>query len=56
ITDEQRRALRCWYQQQGPSRKQSDAINWFEQQYRRRLRQSTISKSLSDRYSFLNTS
>lgn len=54
ITDEQRRALRRWYQQQGPSTKQSDAINWFERQYGRRIRQSTVSESLSKRYTFLD--
>lgn len=54
ITDEQRRALRSWYQQQGPSKKQSDAINWFERQYGRRIRQSTVSESLSKRYDFLD--
>ena len=54
ISDEQRRALRAWYQRQPPSVRQIDAINWFEHQYHHRLRQSTVSESLGSRYSYLD--
>jgi hypothetical protein len=54
ITDQQRSALRRWYEDQGPSVRQIDAINWFESQYGRRLRQSTVSESLAERYSHLD--
>jgi hypothetical protein len=54
ITNDQRRALRQWYQRQGPSKRQIDAINWFEREYGRRIRQSTVSDSLSEHYSHLD--
>ena len=55
ISDEQRRALRAWYRHQPPSVRQIDAINWFEREYRHRLRQSTVSEILSQRYSYLDS-
>ncbi|KAF1984698.1 DDE-domain-containing protein, partial [Aulographum hederae CBS 113979] len=51
----QRRALRVWYRQQGPSIRQIDATNWFERKYNHRLRQSTVSKSLGARFAYLDT-
>jgi hypothetical protein len=55
ITDNQRRALRAWYRCQGPSTRQKDVINWFEREYGHRIRQSTVSDSLSERYSYLDS-
>lgn len=55
ISSEERRAIRRWYSTQIPKPRQIDVIRWFEQNYGRELRQSTISESLSDRYSFLDT-
>lgn len=56
ISDEQRRALRRWHQAQPKSIRQIDVINWFERQYGHRIRQSTVSDSLSKKYQFLDTS
>ena len=55
ISDEQRRALRAWYRSQPSTVRQIDAIEWFEKQYHRRLRQSTVSESLSPRYTYLDS-
>ena len=55
ITDEQRRALRRWYRDQPSSVRQIDAIKWFEAQFNHRIRQSTVSESLSQRYNYLDT-
>lgn len=54
ITDAQRAALRAWYQQQHPRPSQRACISWFIDQYDHQLGQSTISDSLSIRYSHLD--
>lgn len=56
ISSEQRRAIRRYHQNTRPKPRQVDIANWFEQQYNHRLRQSTISESLSDRFAFLDSS
>ena len=55
ISDEQRKALRRWYQRQHPKPRQSDAAKWFEIKFGHRITQSTVSESLSDRFAYLDT-
>ena len=55
ISDEQRGALRRWYQRQHPKPRQSEAARWFETQFGHRITQSTVSESLSDRFTYLDT-
>jgi len=54
ISDAQRRSLRQWVQQREGRTRQVDAINWFEKEYKYRIRQSTVSESLSERYKYLD--
>jgi Fission yeast centromere protein N-terminal domain len=55
ISDEQRKALRKWFQSQHPKPRQSDAAKWFEVKFGHRITQSTVSESLSDRFTYLDT-
>lgn len=55
IPEEQRKALRKWYFAQHPRPRQIDCIRWFETQFKRDIRQSTVSESLSDRFKYLDT-
>ena len=55
VSDAERQAIRAYYFSQKPPPKQKEVIAWFEQQYRRKLGQATISDSLKDRYKHLDT-
>ena len=55
ISDEQQKALRKWFQSQHPKPRQSDAAKWFEVKFGHRITQSTVSESLSDRFTYLDT-
>jgi hypothetical protein len=54
ISDDHRRALRAWFFSQSPRPSQKAASSWFNEQFGHRLRQSTISESLSERFSYLD--
>lgn len=54
IERRERRALRAWYFQQDPRPSHKECIAWFEGEFHHKLCQSTISESLSDRYSYLD--
>lgn len=53
ITIEQRRALRK-HSQAYPILRQTQLVSWFEQQYRRRINQSTVSDTLGAKYASLD--
>jgi len=55
ISDAERQAIYAYYFSQKPPPKQKEVIAWFEQQYRRKLGQATISDSLKDCYKHLDT-
>jgi hypothetical protein len=55
LSNEERLQIRRYFKNTRPQPRQSDIVNWFEKQFGRRLRQSTISESLSPRFSFLDT-
>jgi Fission yeast centromere protein N-terminal domain len=55
ITIEQRRALRRWAHHQFRKPSQKQCIKWFFYEYNHRLGQSTISKSLSDTFRYLDS-
>lgn len=54
MTIEQRRALRRWVFQQQKRPSQQQAIQWFFETFQLTIRQSTVSESLSSRYSYLD--
>jgi hypothetical protein len=54
VSNKERKALRQWYQCQHPKPRQSDAARWFESTFGRRITQSTVSESLSDRFTYLD--
>jgi len=54
ISNAQRRSLRQWFQQRAGRARHIDAIDWFEKEYGYRVRQSTVSESLSERYTYLD--
>ena len=54
VTLEQRRALRTWVRSQHHRPSQRACIAWFQQQFNHQLSQSTVSESLSDRFSTLD--
>ena len=54
ITIEQQRALCRWAHRQHPKPTQKQCIEWFLHEYNHKLSQSTISKSLSTRFSHLD--
>lgn len=55
LSNEERQRIRRYARETRPKPRQIDIIKWFEQQYHRVIRQSTISESLSPRFSFLDT-
>ena len=54
ISNDQRAALRRWYNAQHPKPQHAAAIEWFFNHYQHRLSQSTISESLSVHWSHLD--
>ena len=54
ISNDQRKALRRWFQSQYPKPRQADCSLWFERQYKHRLSQSTVSEILSAKYKHLD--
>jgi len=54
INDVERSALRRWVKNTKPTPRQIDAIRWFQQQYGRRLNQSSVSASLGPSYAHLD--
>lgn len=54
IERRERKALRAWYFQQDPRPSHKECIAWFEGEFHHKLCQSTISESLSERYSYLD--
>ena len=54
ISNDERKALRQWFKSQRPKPRQSDAIEWFEKKHSCRIRQSTKSESISQRFTFLD--
>lgn len=55
ISNEQRLAIRRYHRETRPKPRQIDIAKWFQDTFGHRLRQSTISESLSDRFAFLDT-
>jgi hypothetical protein len=55
ITNDQRAALRRWYSSQYPKPRYAAVIEWFFSKYNHRLSQSTVSESLSRRWSHLDS-
>jgi len=55
LLSEERLQIRRYFKNTRPQPRQTDIVNWFEKQFSRRIRQSTISESLSPRFSFLDT-
>ena len=55
ISDDQRKALRLWFHQQRPRPTQVEATKWFYRQYNRKITQSTVSESLSERFKYVET-
>lgn len=56
VTEQQRRALRRWYFAQSPRPHHKACIDWFKNTFNQPISQSTISESLSKRFSHLDTS
>ena len=54
ITEAERKALREWYSGQYPKPRQKACIEWFQTQFNHRIQQSTVSESLSEKYSHLD--
>lgn len=54
ISNDQRKALRRWFQSQYPKPRQADCSLWFERQYKHHLSQSTVSEILSAKYKYLD--
>ncbi|KAJ5110027.1 hypothetical protein N7532_002672 [Penicillium argentinense] len=54
VPELQKKTLRSWSASQDPRPSHVDCIDWFEQQYGRRLNQSTVSYILSKRYEHLD--
>ncbi|KZF19571.1 Homeodomain-like protein [Xylona heveae TC161] len=55
IAEHERRALREWHRTQYPRPRHAACIDWFERQFHHRVSQSTVSESLSNRYSYLDS-
>src|SRR5436190_8598000 len=54
ITTDQWQALHRWAHRQHPKPTQKQSIEWFSQEYHHKLSQSTVSKSLSARFAYLD--
>jgi hypothetical protein len=55
LSNKERLQIRRYSKNTRPQPRQADIVNWFEKQFGCRLRQLTISESLSPRFSFLDT-
>jgi hypothetical protein len=55
LSNEERSQIRRYLKNTRPPPRQLDIINWFKPKFSRRLRQSTISESLSPRFTFLDS-
>ena len=54
VSAEQRRALRQ-HARVNPELRQAQLVAWFEATYQRKIRQSTVSESLSAKFEYLNS-